>query len=106
MAERRCLFATRRFMPRSWETDDLGLPEIVEDICNGYRTKFGESIHSEIRSALKPHIVKFESANRTELKLLTPALLYCSYTLRKQELSLDSNTCYDGDGKAVRLEAI
>jgi len=81
--------------------DYLNLPEIVEDICNGFEREFGESIHGEVKNALKPCIVKFESSRRSGSDLLAPVLLYCSRMLRKQELSLNSNTCYDGGGVTI-----
>jgi hypothetical protein len=40
--------------------DYLKFPGIVEDICNGYKQKYGEVIHEEISLALRPCIVTFE----------------------------------------------
>ncbi len=39
--------------------DYLLMPEIIEDICNGYKQCTGESIFDEVANSLKPCIVKF-----------------------------------------------
>lgn len=86
--------------------DYLALPEIIEDICNGYLKQFGTSIHDEVSAALRPCIVKFEVADEETAHLIRPVLRYCFHKERGQELSFGTNTCYDGEGKPIPRSAI
>lgn len=87
--------------------DYLEFPEIVEDICNGYETKFGESIREEINEKLRKCIVKVElPASSDDEDLLYRALLYCWCTLHGEQPNTGSNTCLDGEGRAIGPEAI
>ena len=86
--------------------DYLALPEIIEDICNGYLKKFGTTIHDEVCAALLPCIVKFEVADEETTRLICPVLNYCLHKERGQELSTETNTCYDGEGKLIPRSAI
>ena len=86
--------------------DYLAFPEIIEDICNGYQTKFGGRIHEEVSAALRPCIVKFEVAEEEGENLIKPVLNYCWHKEHGQELGLGTNTCYDGNGKLIPRSAI
>lgn len=87
--------------------DYLGMPEIVEDICNGYDAKFGEQLFDHYSAVLKPCIVKFE--HRAEGRgpdTLEVAAAYL-YGCRKQEPPSHSwITCFDGNGIPVGSECI
>lgn len=86
--------------------DYLEFPEIVEDICNGYERRYGESIQEEISSALRKCIVKFEVPERDGAWLAAPALLYCWCKVHNEKLSTDANTCYDAKGAMIPHSAI
>jgi len=90
------------FHPKSMGNHDyLALPEIVEDICNGYHAKFGVRIHGEISTGLQKCIVKFEAPIESGHDLIEPSLLYCWKTIHGQALSFDANTCFNGYGVPV-----
>lgn len=86
--------------------DYLGMPEIVEDICNGYRSKFGEDISETVANAMERTIVKFRSSKYTYKKLLAPALLYCWGIIHNEPFSPYANTCFDGEATCVPASAI
>lgn len=86
--------------------DYLKIPEIIEDICSGYETHFGESIQPIIELALTPTVVKFWSESKDHLYALSPAIYYAYQSCRGLELSSLANTCFDGKGKAVPKERI
>jgi hypothetical protein len=86
--------------------DYLALPEIVEDICAGYRERFKESIQAEIKAALRPFIVKFEDKSGTRSDVLSPVIRYCHCKAWKDALHTHTNTCFDGEGKTVPFESI
>jgi hypothetical protein len=87
--------------------DYLRTPEIVEDICNGFKNHCGESILDETLGALKPCIVKFEeSADDDDGHLMRVLLYYCWSKCRGEDLCYLANTCFDGRGKIVPCSAI
>jgi hypothetical protein len=84
--------------------DYLGIPEIIEDICDGYHVKFNESIKEIIINKLKKCVVKFEAnteTKETNHRFLTPALSYCWCIINEEELGLDESTCFDSEGKII-----
>jgi hypothetical protein len=85
--------------------DYLQLPEIMEDICNGYFRKYGEMIDGELRQALTPYIVKFWS-NQTGEYLVESALFYLYCIAHAQPLSIDANHCFDGQNSPIPREQI
>jgi hypothetical protein len=87
--------------------DYLEFPEIVEDICEGYKEKFGDGIREEIAKALRKCIVKVElPAEDDEDDSIESALLYCWCKINGEELSFASNTCFDGGGASIPFESI
>jgi hypothetical protein len=84
----------------------LWLPEIIEDICNGYRERFGESIHDEISNGLRPCIVKFSATDRHDDGLLKAALRYCWGVIHQEEFSDYANTCYVAEGGSIPRSTI
>ncbi|BBT17353.1 hypothetical protein WP8S17C03_34020 [Metapseudomonas otitidis] len=86
--------------------DYLEVPEIIEDICSGYKKQFGHCIYRVIVSKLKKCIVKFESGKLVDDSLLAPALLYCWCKVRGEEFSSFANTCFDSEGVAIPKEKI
>jgi hypothetical protein len=86
--------------------DYLRMPEIIEDICNGYEKQFGKSILAEVGDVLTPCIVKFEVRDASARMLLEPALQYCWCKANGQHLHIGANTCFDGRGEAIPAECI
>jgi hypothetical protein len=80
--------------------DYLGIPEIVEDICLSYDETFGHHLRQRFLEATKPCIVKFRSVEARP-DALAAALVYVHRKLLGDELCIDCNTCFDGEGKAV-----
>lgn len=86
--------------------DYLRLPEIIEDICWGYKEQFKVGIQDEIMAALRPCIVKFEDRSGTRSDVIRPILRYCLCKARSEELHIHANTCFDGRDEAVPFESI
>lgn len=87
--------------------DYLGMPEIVEDICNGYRARHGISLIEHYRNVLVPCTVKFKHpAEDRGHDTLGVAASYLYGCLRKETPSSSWITCFDGNGKGVQAEAI
>jgi len=95
------------FCPREIRNHDyLRLPEIMEDICNGYQEVHGESIHDTLERALMPIIVKFWSTKRQGLDCIEAALYYLHSTAHNQPLNYYANTCFDAKNEAIVPEQI
>jgi hypothetical protein len=86
--------------------DYLGMPEIVEDICNGYEEQYRESIVETYCEALVPKIVKFKSNIRLDSRCVEAAVSYVYTYIRKQPTARWSVTCFDGGGVAVSSKDI
>ncbi len=86
--------------------DYLETPEIIEDICNGYKKIYGHSIYEEITKKLDKCIVKFNSDKYTSHNLLAPAILYCWCVVRGDEFSSFANTCFDAEGTPIHTNQI
>ena len=84
----------------------LGMPEIIEDICNGYEKKFGESILEIYESVLVPKIVKFQSRKRVDTGCVEAALYYAYEAVRGNPPSSNCVTCFDGEGEKIEPESI
>jgi hypothetical protein len=69
------------------------MPEIIEDICQGYEERFGVNIQSEISGALKPCVVKFVcDPGSEERHRLEPSIGYCWCKINNENL-INANTC-------------
>ncbi len=88
---------------RNSNHDYLGLPETMEDICNGYLDKHGERLYDDLKSALSPMIVKFWSEYEYGLET---ALHYLYVKATDRTDGFIPNTCYDGDNQAVPAERV
>lgn len=86
--------------------DYLWLPEIIEDICNGYLEKYGISIHEEVVQLLTPCVVKFKSRDRTEDGCIRAAIYYIYKRIKGERLSIDANTCFDAKGNTIPSDDI
>ena len=81
--------------------DYLWLPEIMEDICNGYQETYGESIRDALNKALVPIVVKFWRAKKRGLSCIESALYYLYLTAHDRHLNANANTCFDGENEAI-----
>jgi len=86
--------------------DYLEVPEIIEDICDGYEKRFGHSILSEVTAALQACIVKFEAVDQGGPDLALIVFNYCWCMIHDVELSIYSNTCYDARDTIIPRLAI
>lgn len=86
--------------------DYLGLPEIVEDICNGYHNESGVMIHDIVRISLVPYIIKFWSSEIIGKSCIESALYYLYRTTHGHSLSINANTCFDGRNRIIPREQI
>lgn len=81
--------------------DYLWLPEIMEDICNGYEATYGERLHDKLNKALVPKIIKFWRDNDCGVDCIEAALYFLWCRINNQSLSGFANLCFDGQNKAV-----
>lgn len=86
-------------------SDQLKIPEIVEDICRCYPSKYGVDLKARFRDKTKPCIVKFYD-NNTSLEYLRRALLYLYYKYHSLKFEHLCYTCFDGKGKKIAPEQI
>lgn len=79
------------------------VPEIVEDICSGYMSKFGETIYDDVVAQLTPCSVEFRSKPSETLgrHCAETAAYYVYNHIKKAKWSPYANTCYDGKGVGV-----
>ena len=87
--------------------DYLGMPEIIEDICNGYFESFGVQLYEHYGKLLKPCIVKFQqlAGDRGE-DALEVACSYLYGCRKKERPSSSWITCFDGEGSVVPANSI
>lgn len=87
--------------------DYLAMPEIIEDICNGYEERFGASLIERFRRELRPCAVKFAMpAGDRGLDTLKVALSYLYSVIKREEPDSSCITCFDGEGIAVPPQRI
>jgi hypothetical protein len=88
------------------QRDYLELPEMIEDICNGYEQKFNESLHSHYSDQLVPKIIKFISTCRVDDGCLKAALAYLHSSIHDDHIGNGAITCFDSDGMNISAEDI
>jgi hypothetical protein len=86
--------------------DYLGIPEIVQDVCRGYEKRFNVSIEKQLKRMLKPKVVKFISKKKTDVSCIEAALYYAYLCFNDSELTLNSNTCFNGENTIISPENI
>lgn len=90
------------FKPKEMGTwDYLAMPEIIDDICKEYQSKYGDSIYQDVFVRLKPSIVKFESEYPRDNNIIKSAISYIYAKAHGKRLCLDANTCFDAKGNAI-----
>jgi hypothetical protein len=75
--------------------DYLATPEIVEDICMSFKATFGIDLLTIFEAHSRPCIVKFWEDCPHE-GVVSAAINYAYAVLHGNELSIDTNTCFDG----------
>lgn len=89
-----------------WTHDYLRLPEIIEDICNGYMDRFGISIHDDVVNSLRPCIVKFKSNYKIRDGFIAAALFYLYLCTHDKGLWDEANDCFDAENQTIPPEDI
>ncbi|EMR9906127.1 hypothetical protein [Escherichia coli] len=89
-----------------WQHDYVRLPELVEDVCNAYKKKYGQDLTGHYLEVLKPCIVCFRAGIDYEKGALEAALSYAYTSVR--ELPPDSGAVFgiDRHGKSVSVDEI
>ncbi len=81
--------------------DYLGMPEILEDICNGYKKQFGSAIYEFLESKLLPKIIKFVSTKDLCSSNIGTAMFYTYGRYHNKSISFSANTCFDGENSLI-----
>jgi hypothetical protein len=81
--------------------DYLGMPEIIEDICNGFETTSRKPLMDVFSTALQPTIVKFSHAVNDDESCIATALCYVYSTLHTGGPCTNSVYCFDGENVPV-----
>ena len=89
----------------AWSHDYLAMPEIIGDICLSFEETFGHNLRDRFLAETKPCIVKFCS-DWPAPGALPAALTYLHRITRGESFFLECNTCYSGEGEAIKPEAI
>lgn len=81
--------------------DYLNVPEIVEDICNGYANQFESSIIDTVSEQLSPCIVEFYIDEAVSIGKIQAALYYAFIEVNGLELSWACHSTYDARNETV-----
>lgn len=81
--------------------DYLGMPEIIEDICNGFQKTSGIDLRPEFSEKLKPSIIKFIYANNHDESCIATALCYVYSSIQDGVPCTNSVTCFDGENNSI-----
>ena len=84
--------------------DYLAAPEIIEDICDCIRRRFGVDLLAQFREASHGCIVKFLGPPRADV--LQAALMYLWAIQHNVGMGFNSNTCFDGEGNVIPPDRI
>lgn len=80
--------------------DFLLVPEIIEDICMSYQEMSGHDLRDAFVKATQPCVIKFV-ASEARNGAIAAALTYVHRRLRQEDLFLDCNTCFNGEGRPI-----
>lgn len=87
--------------------DYLGMPEIIEDICNGFSGPSNPDLNELFSSKLKPAIVKFVAAsNSTDEVCIATAISYLHSCIHTGAPDTNSVYCFDGNNNLIPAEDI
>ncbi len=80
--------------------DYLRVPEIIEDICECFKIKYGIDIKKIYIKESKPCIIKF-MVNKPREDCLKCALYYIYTVIHNKKFSALINTCFDSEGTII-----
>lgn len=87
--------------------DYLGMPEIIEDICNGFSDGPELDLNEVFTSELKPAIVKFvATSNSADEVCIATALSYLHSCIHTGAPGTNSVYCFDGKNNPVPAQDI
>lgn len=81
--------------------DYLGMPEIIEDICNGASQPLSSKLTTLFERRLKPTIVKFKNVFNDDERCISTALCYVSACIHDGKPDGNSVYCFDGENVPV-----
>lgn len=85
--------------------DYLKIPEIIDDICKSFQEVYGRNLEELFLNNTSSFVVKFIDFE-TKKSHLEAALYYLYKKHFNEELSIYSNTCFDGGGKIISPDRI
>lgn len=89
----------------TWSHNYCSAPEIIEDICFCFQTKYGIDLLTIYEENTRPCFVKFIE-NESHRSYIGIALFYLHNIYFNRQMSIDCNTCFDGKGEAIPKERI
>lgn len=81
--------------------DYLGMPEIIEDICSGFRKTSGLDLFDFFSAKLRPAIVKFTSTCNYDESCIATALYYAYSTIHDGAPSSNSVDYFNGENTPI-----
>lgn len=81
--------------------DYLAMPEIIEDICNGFNAQIREELLAVFDAKLRPAVVKFTAPVDHDQDYIATALCYVHSMLQEGKLDMNSVICFDGKNNPV-----
>jgi hypothetical protein len=81
--------------------DYLAMPEIIEDICNGFDEPMRKALEGTFRAKLRPATVKFTSLVDHDDAYIATALCYVHSMIQEGKLDTNSVICFDGKNNPV-----
>jgi hypothetical protein len=81
--------------------DYLAMPEIIEDICNGFDSPVREELLTVFNVKLRPAVVKFTAPADQDEAYISTALCYVHSMIQEGKLDTNSVMCFDGENNPV-----
>lgn len=86
--------------------DYLAMPEIIEDICNGFDDPIRDALLDIFSAKLRPATVKFTSLVDRDEPYIATALCYVHSMIHDGKLDTNSVICFDGKNNPVPFQDI
>lgn len=81
--------------------DYLAMPEIIEDICNGFDGPVRDELLTVFSAKLRPAVVKFTAPVDQGEAYIATALCYVRSMIQEGRLDTNSVICFDGENYPV-----
>ena len=81
--------------------DYLAMPEIIEDICNGFDDPMREALEGVFRAKMRPATVKFAAPVDDGEAYIATALCYVHSMIQEGKLDTNSVICFDGKNNQI-----